>query len=491
LQHNKEFTHRLAQDLGCTYFMIGNKRWHLNELLSIQNILLCNAPSLKEGILWWSKSVSLFDRTLYIDSQQCSGYLSVSFHTQSNTSLPNHAYSFAQYLLLQLANFTEFHHSWMQSKYDHFLQLRMEFGSGLKIHFDVQEINSLATPEPELFALAKQVLGLLKTQHIGKEDLIFRLKKQISEHIDSPLRLQDLAKHLSLSPRTLQRRLEDKQLSFSTLVDNEKKSVALRLLADTDLPVSLIASRLGYGDSSNFNRAFRKWYSFTPQSYREQCSNNRVLQKSNPIRLHYAQWRDNKHEMNQGRVWLEVDNIAFEKNVTVECQDRDGVWRHYPAFFDSFLSAGTELWSTANLPVASPLTFKLSYEISGDKFINDNHQHNFVVHENLLIGSPLVVLPTMVLVNEGQGFRMVIELACRKLDIDKIDCMIDHQSNSPIKMTKSSGKNSYVYWSLSHYCDRLPQRCFFTLQTLEGEQICCANQQQGYLFATSPSINDG
>ena len=483
MSNNKEISHRLAQNLGHTHFIIGNQRWHIKELLCVQNILLCNAPSLKDGILWWSKSLSLFDRMLYVESKSCSGFLSLTFHTHGNLSLPSFAYSITQNLLTVLGGLTEFHHSWIQSKSDNFPQLRNEFGRGLTINFDLKEINVLAIVDHNMFELAKQVFVLLKKQRIEKEDLTRSLKKQIRDHIDSPLRLHDLAKNLGLSPRTLQRRLQDKQLNFSTLVEDEKKAIALRLLADTDLNASSIANQLGYDDSSNFHRAFRKWYPFTAQNYREQCSNNRLQQKNNPIRLHYAIWNEGEHQSKQGRVWLQVDNIAFEKNVSVECLDRDGVWRHYPAFFDYFLSKGTELWSTANLPVASPLRFKLCYEINGNKFIDDNHQHNYLVDDGILIGQPLIILPTIVVVHEPDGFRIVIELACKRLDIDKIDCIIDHHRR--IKMHKIRQKNNAAFWSVSTSLGVIPKRCFFKLHTADRQEIYCDNYQHGYIF-TAP-----
>jgi len=482
LNDNKEFNSRFAQNLGCTHFLIGNQRWHIRELLNIQSILLCNAPSLKEGILWWSKYLSLFDRMLYVESKIDNGFLSLTFRTHGNLSLPTFVYSSTQNLLVQLQRFNTFQYSWMQTKAHHFPQLRNEFGSGLKIHFDLREVNVEGDPEQNMFELARQVFVMLQKQGMEKEDLSCRLKKHIRDHLNSPLRLADLAKSLGVSARTLQRRLQDKQLNFSTLIENEKKAVALRLLADTDLNSSSIAAQLGYDDASNFHRAFRKWYPFTPQHYRELCINNRTLQKSNPIRLHYATWNTHIEQNKQGKVWLEVDNIAFEKSVSVECLDRDGVWRHYPAFFEYFLSRGTELWSTANLPVAGPLRFKLHYEINGDKFVNDNHQHNYVVHDGILIGHPLIVVPTMIIVHEARGFRMVIELVCKRAYIDKIECIIDHHDGCVIAMDKTRENSQYVFWSLSTYLESLPKRCFFRLHSLDKQQLFCDNYQNGYIF---------
>ena len=44
----------------------------------------------------------------------------------------------------------------------------------------------------------------------------------------------------------------------------------MRLLTHSPLSVEQIAWQLGYADPSNFNRAFRRWQSCTPQAWRLQ-----------------------------------------------------------------------------------------------------------------------------------------------------------------------------------------------------------------------------
>jgi AraC-like DNA-binding protein len=72
-----------------------------------------------------------------------------------------------------------------------------------------------------------------------------------------------------MSPRTLQRRLAERGLSYSTIVSRCRTTLAMRWLGLSDLRVTDIAARLGYTDASNFSRAFRARLGVSPQAFRE------------------------------------------------------------------------------------------------------------------------------------------------------------------------------------------------------------------------------
>lgn len=79
--------------------------------------------------------------------------------------------------------------------------------------------------------------------------------------------LASTARALALTERTLQRRLEAEDSSFDTLVELERRDLALRYL-DQDVQVGEIASLLGYGKSNAFHRAFKRWTGTTPERAR-------------------------------------------------------------------------------------------------------------------------------------------------------------------------------------------------------------------------------
>ena len=79
---------------------------------------------------------------------------------------------------------------------------------------------------------------------------------------------EQIAEQLNLSLRSLQRRLRDEQTSYQQLLDETRLDLALQYINRTSLTVAQIAPLLGFSDSSNFNRAFKRWLSISPSKYR-------------------------------------------------------------------------------------------------------------------------------------------------------------------------------------------------------------------------------
>jgi AraC-like DNA-binding protein len=80
--------------------------------------------------------------------------------------------------------------------------------------------------------------------------------------------LEDVAKSLHVSSRTLKRRLAEEGTTFKELADHARREEALRLVGGTELALEAVAERLGYSDLANFSRAFRRWVGATPGAYR-------------------------------------------------------------------------------------------------------------------------------------------------------------------------------------------------------------------------------
>lgn len=81
--------------------------------------------------------------------------------------------------------------------------------------------------------------------------------------------IDEVAHALRLSTRTLKRRLALSGVTFSALVESERRGQALSLLENTELPLEEIVQRLGYSTAPNFVRAFRRWTGETPAAYRK------------------------------------------------------------------------------------------------------------------------------------------------------------------------------------------------------------------------------
>ena len=99
--------------------------------------------------------------------------------------------------------------------------------------------------------------------------LLARVSAAIARRMSSSLpTLADIAAAVRVPERTLQRRLADEGVSFSILVDDVRRNLAFKDLADPSLSVTEIALRLHFADPAAFYRAFKRWTGESPVTYR-------------------------------------------------------------------------------------------------------------------------------------------------------------------------------------------------------------------------------
>lgn len=82
----------------------------------------------------------------------------------------------------------------------------------------------------------------------------------------------EVASHLSLSARTLARHLQEEGHSYKGLQDAELSEQARHLLMLPRQSVENVALALGYQETSNFRRAFKRWFGLSPSAYLAQAS---------------------------------------------------------------------------------------------------------------------------------------------------------------------------------------------------------------------------
>ncbi|MBV8659093.1 MAG: AraC family transcriptional regulator [Burkholderiales bacterium] len=80
--------------------------------------------------------------------------------------------------------------------------------------------------------------------------------------------LARVAGALSLTPRTLQRRLSEAGTSFQQVLDSTRKALAADYIGEASMSLTDIAFLLGFSEQSSFSHAFRDWYGQSPASYR-------------------------------------------------------------------------------------------------------------------------------------------------------------------------------------------------------------------------------
>ena len=162
--------------------------------------------------------------------------------------------------------------------------LRRHFGCELR--FDaprdvlVFDESALALPmvdrNAQLLAVLLPGLELALAQGARARTLADDVRLALGETIcgDRP-GIARIAKSLGMSARTMQRRLGELGTTYQGVLDDVRRQLAQRLLANTDLAMGEVAFLLGFEEVNSFARAFHAWEGTTPARWRERVSLDR------------------------------------------------------------------------------------------------------------------------------------------------------------------------------------------------------------------------
>lgn len=103
------------------------------------------------------------------------------------------------------------------------------------------------------------------------EDAVALARTYIADHLsDSGLSRQEIAKSAHISESHLSHLFSKRlELSITDYVNSERLKLAKSLLADTSMPITLIAMKSGYNSASYFISTFKKNVGVTPTEYRK------------------------------------------------------------------------------------------------------------------------------------------------------------------------------------------------------------------------------
>ena len=87
--------------------------------------------------------------------------------------------------------------------------------------------------------------------------------------------LEDIARRMNVSIRTIDRNLKKEDLQFRDLSQQVRFERARELLARPGATVSGVAEQLGFSDAANFTRAFRRHSGATPSEFQQKIQSER------------------------------------------------------------------------------------------------------------------------------------------------------------------------------------------------------------------------
>ncbi|MBT1449732.1 AraC family transcriptional regulator [Glaciecola sp. XM2] len=161
----------------------------------------------------------------------------------------------------------EHHH-----KYQIFSPAKIEFNHGFSgLAFDLKWADyPIEDTDPTSLAQARQICELEKQQLSQNMSVAGRVRQIIMANSSEYPNLQTVANALHVSPRTLHRELNKENTSFKDVVEQFQAKKAREYLLAYGYPVNKVAGLLGYSDSANFRRAFKRWYGCAPSELQQQ-----------------------------------------------------------------------------------------------------------------------------------------------------------------------------------------------------------------------------
>lgn len=125
------------------------------------------------------------------------------------------------------------------------------------------------TAEPDLHARITLAADRELAQRKGCGDLAQRVRRRLVRQQAPYPTAQAMASEFHMSVRTMLRKLKHENMSYQALLDEPRKERAEFFLLCTHDSVKEISGRLGYLDTSNFSRTFRRWFGMSPSAFRQ------------------------------------------------------------------------------------------------------------------------------------------------------------------------------------------------------------------------------
>jgi AraC-like DNA-binding protein len=158
------------------------------------------------------------------------------------------------------------------SKWLRFVGTKVEFDADVDqfaLNLDAREL-PLIHADPHLNDL---LLKYCEAALVGRSGDMSQLRTRVENAISSLLPhgrvlVDDVARRLGMSERTLARKLSDEGLNFTEILQQLRHDLAIRYLDDRNLHVSKIAWLLGFQEVSAFTHAFKRWTGKTPREMR-------------------------------------------------------------------------------------------------------------------------------------------------------------------------------------------------------------------------------
>ncbi len=166
------------------------------------------------------------------------------------------------------------HFSFSEPSYSH--HYKKYFKCPIEFNADVSEVAIPIEYSDQVLSLANRFMASNAQESVfnsvpvsGLNMLPIKLRKIILSSNGVFPSLESAAETLGMSGRTLRRRLSDEGSSYQALLNEVRTQLAKELLHTGEKNITEIAFLLGFGDTSAFTKAFKKWTKMSPSEYKK------------------------------------------------------------------------------------------------------------------------------------------------------------------------------------------------------------------------------
>ena len=125
----------------------------------------------------------------------------------------------------------------------------------------------IAEPDEQVFEMATSFID--QRFPVETPPIHSRVRGLILRHLGGgECNNEAIAAELCMHPRTLQRRLRSEGRSFESIKDDVRREVALMYLRQDDMPLTRVAEKLGYSETSVLSRSCHRWFDASPLQMR-------------------------------------------------------------------------------------------------------------------------------------------------------------------------------------------------------------------------------
>lgn len=138
------------------------------------------------------------------------------------------------------------------------------------LYFDKDEVLKPLPGGNHELALINDKVVMDYLAKLEKSNLLNLVRSHIIKQLPAGCCSKELiAGKLNISSRSLQNKLDALNTSYQDVLDQTRKDLALKYIENDHTSVSEITYLLGFSDTSNFTRAFKRWLGCSPTQYRE------------------------------------------------------------------------------------------------------------------------------------------------------------------------------------------------------------------------------